>query len=63
MWHHVDDYNPKTNKGTMQLVEQRAHQGVPHNGGVSQYKAATGKAYTFPARKPVATKKAGGISC
>ncbi|WP_411969640.1 HNH endonuclease [Pseudomonas sp. p1(2021b)] len=63
VWHHLDDYDPKTNKGTMQLVEQRAHQGVPHKGGVAQYKAATGKSYTFPARKPAAAKKVGGTAC
>ena len=62
VWHHLDDYEPKTNKGTMQLVEQRAHQGVPHKGGVAQYKAATGKSYTFPARKPAAAKKVGGTT-
>ncbi|WP_080160378.1 HNH endonuclease [Salmonella enterica] len=35
----------------MQLIKQGAHQGISHSGGVSQYKAATGKSYTFPARK------------
>ncbi|MEG1039681.1 MAG: HNH endonuclease [Pseudomonas sp.] len=63
VWHHLDDYDPKTNKGTMQLVEQMAHQGVPHKGGVSQYKAATGRAYTFPVRKPAGVKKVGGSAC
>ncbi|EGJ8088460.1 hypothetical protein INU74_004111 [Salmonella enterica] len=51
VWHHLDDYDPVTNKGTMQLIKQGAHQGISHSGGVSQYKAATGKSYTFPARK------------
>ncbi|MBS5775388.1 MAG: PAAR domain-containing protein [Enterobacter cloacae] len=50
VWHHLDDYDPRTNTGTMQLVEQGAHRGIPHKGGVSQYKLATGKAYTHPAR-------------
>ncbi|WP_233100430.1 SMI1/KNR4 family protein [Pseudomonas putida] len=50
-WHHVDDYGPVTSKGTMQLVEQPAHSGIPHIGGVSQYKAATGKTYVHPASK------------
>ncbi|WP_264253594.1 HNH endonuclease [Pantoea ananatis] len=50
VWHHLDDYDLKTNTGTMQLVEQNAHSGIPHSGGVSQYKAATGKSYTHPAR-------------
>jgi len=67
VWHHLDDYDPKTNRGTMQLVEQGAHQGVPHKGGVAQYKAATGKTYTFPARRSSSPKsssgKVGGTSC
>ena len=50
VWHHLDDYDPRTNTGTMQLVEQGAHRGIPHKGGVSQYKLATGNAYTHPAR-------------
>lgn len=50
VWHHLDDYNPETNKGTMQLVKQSAHQVISHTGGVSQYKAATGNAYIHPAR-------------
>lgn len=47
VWHHLDDYNPATNTGTMQLVKQEAHNGVSHTGGCSQYKAATGNSYTF----------------
>lgn len=47
VWHHLDDYDPVTNTGTMQLVEKRAHNGIPHNGGASQYTAATGNPYTF----------------
>ncbi|EOK8589693.1 HNH endonuclease [Escherichia coli] len=50
VWHHLDDYDPVTNTGTMQLIEKQAHSGISHNGGVSQYKAATGKEYTHPAR-------------
>ncbi|EDS4738683.1 type IV secretion protein Rhs, partial [Salmonella enterica subsp. enterica serovar Oranienburg] len=50
VWHHLDDYDPVTNKGTMQLIEKQAHNGINHNGGVSQYKAATGREYTHPAR-------------
>lgn len=50
VWHHVDDYNAQTNRGTMQLVKQTAHLGITHNGGVSQYAAVTGKRYTHPAR-------------
>src|SRR5690606_11858546 len=62
VWHHLDDYDPKTNKGTMQLVEKRAHNGIPHKGGVSQYKAATGKAYTFEPRNKV-PQKIGASAC
>ncbi|WP_413793244.1 MULTISPECIES: RHS repeat-associated core domain-containing protein [unclassified Pseudomonas] len=56
VWHHLDDYDPKTNTGTMQLIKQNAHNGISHNGGVAQYKAATGKAYTHPARFKSRTK-------
>ncbi|WP_284358229.1 RHS repeat-associated core domain-containing protein, partial [Pseudomonas syringae] len=62
VWHHVDDYDTATNRGTMQLVEKQAHNGIPHKGGVSQYKAATGKAYTFGARN-YSSKKIGGSAC
>ncbi|WP_268241162.1 HNH endonuclease signature motif containing protein [Shewanella hanedai] len=47
VWHHVDDYNASTNTGTMQLVHKDAHRGIPHNGGVSQFKKATGSSYVF----------------
>ncbi|MET4141163.1 HNH endonuclease [Pedobacter sp. UYP1] len=47
VWHHLDDYNPKTNSGTMQLVKVEAHRGVSHVGGCSQYKEATGNSYIF----------------
>ncbi|WP_298776316.1 RHS repeat-associated core domain-containing protein [uncultured Shewanella sp.] len=47
VWHHVDDYDSATNKGTMQLVHKDAHRGIPHSGGVSQYKQATGNKYIF----------------
>ncbi|EPT8940610.1 RHS repeat-associated core domain-containing protein, partial [Cronobacter dublinensis] len=50
VWHHLDDYDAETNKGTMQLVEKPSHRGINHNGGVSQYKAATGKEYVHPGR-------------
>lgn len=48
-WYHVDDYNPETGEGTMQLVNTNAHQGIRHVGGVSQYKQATDEipSYTF----------------
>lgn len=40
----------RDNMNNIQLVEQNAHLGIPNSGGVSQYKAATGKSYTHPAR-------------
>jgi RHS repeat-associated protein len=55
VWHHLD-YDPKTGKGTMQLVKQNAHRGYSHKGGVAQYKAATGNAYKSP-------RYQGGKSC
>jgi len=48
VWHHLDDYDVERNKGTMQLVEKPSHRGINHNGGVSQYIAATGKQYIHP---------------
>ncbi|WP_177342387.1 RHS repeat-associated core domain-containing protein, partial [Pseudomonas sp. ICMP 3272] len=53
VWHHLDDYDPRTNRGTMQLVEQNAHRGISHKGGVNQYKVATGKPYIHPASKSI----------
>ena len=47
VWHHLDDYDPVTNTGTMQLVRRESHRGVSHLGGCSQYKEATGNSYTF----------------
>ena len=45
-WHHLDDYNPATNRGTMQLVETPTHQAnAPHSGGVKQFEQAAGKKY------------------
>ncbi|MCF7982593.1 MAG: HNH endonuclease, partial [Pseudomonadales bacterium] len=44
-WHHLGNYNPKTNTGTMQLVKTGAHKKASHFGGVSQYEAVTGVPY------------------
>ncbi|MEO7594475.1 MAG: HNH endonuclease, partial [Byssovorax sp.] len=45
-WHHLDDYDPATNRGTMQLVETPIHQAnAPHSGGVKQSEIATGVKY------------------
>ena len=45
-WHHLDDYDPVTNTGTLQLVKTKRHESTyPHAGGVSQYEKATGIPY------------------
>jgi len=45
-WHHLDDYNSATNKGSLQLVETGAHEATyPHSGGVKQFEDFTGKTY------------------
>lgn len=44
-WHHLDNYNKVTNRGTLQLVEVEAHRANPHNGGVAQYQLAKGVQY------------------
>jgi hypothetical protein len=44
-WHHLDDYDPITNTGTMQLVRTDTHRANSHKGGVHQYEKATGKTY------------------
>ncbi|MFJ3485590.1 RHS repeat-associated core domain-containing protein [Pseudomonas sp. NPDC090202] len=37
-WHHLDDFDPKTGKTTMQLVKTSAHEATfPHGGSVSQF--------------------------
>ena len=37
-WHHLDDFDPVTGKGTMQLVTQSAHEAsLPHTGSVAQF--------------------------
>jgi len=51
VWHHVDDYNVKTNTITMQLVRDDAHNASkPHSGGCAQYDAVHGPTYN-PVRK------------
>lgn len=45
-WHHLDDFNPKTGKATLQLVHRDAHEATyPHRGGVSQYEKHHGRKY------------------
>ncbi|QYX50268.1 HNH endonuclease [Pseudomonas tussilaginis] len=37
-WHHLDDFDPMTGKGTMQLITQSAHEAsLPHTGSVAQF--------------------------
>ncbi|POP74159.1 type IV secretion protein Rhs [Pseudomonas syringae] len=37
-WHHLDDFDPKTGKTTMQLVTTSAHEATfPHGGSVAQF--------------------------
>ena len=46
VWHHLDDYDVKTNSFTMQLVKDEAHNATkPHSGGCAQYNAVNGKCY------------------
>ncbi|MBV2187879.1 HNH endonuclease [Providencia rettgeri] len=51
LWHHLDDYDPITNEGTMQLVVSDSHNGIQHNGGVSQFKD-TNNVSEYPFRLP-----------
>jgi hypothetical protein len=44
-WHHVDDYDPTTNTGTMELVQTSVHGRHGHVGGVRQWERATGRTY------------------
>lgn len=46
VWHHLDDYDVKTNSFTMQLVKDEVHNATkPHSGGCAQYDAVNGKSY------------------
>lgn len=51
VWHHVDDYDVKTNCLTLQLVKDEAHHASkPHLGACAQYDAVNGPSYN-PTRK------------
>ena len=51
VWHHVDNYDVKSNTITLELVEENAHNAAkPHSGGCAQYDAANGPTYN-PAKK------------
>lgn len=46
MWHHVDDFDPKTGMASLELVHQDAHWAtLPHAGSVAQYKKHHGVRY------------------
>lgn len=46
VWHHVDDYDVKTNTVTLQLVKSEVHNATkPHSGGCAQYDAVHGPSY------------------
>ncbi|WP_237765857.1 RHS repeat-associated core domain-containing protein, partial [Enterobacter hormaechei] len=48
-WHHLDDFDPKTGKSTMQLVTTEAHKAsFPHKGSVSQFEKHFGVKYGSP---------------
>jgi len=56
-WHHLSDYDPATNSGTMQLVKRVVHSNIPHSGGVSQFREAAGLKYdTLDARSKAKAK-------
>lgn len=45
-WHHVDNYNPRTGRATMQLVRREAHEATyPHRGSVFWYRFFGGQGY------------------
>ena len=46
MWHHVDDFDPKTGTSSLELVKRNAHEAtLPHAGSVSQYEKFHGIKY------------------
>jgi hypothetical protein len=47
-WHHVDDFDPKTGKTTMQLIKTETHKAIRHKGSVSQFGAHSGTKYGSP---------------
>ena len=52
VWHHVDDYDVKSNTITMQLVSDEAHNaGKPHSGGCAQYDTVHGPSYNPPRKE------------
>ena len=54
VWHHVDDYDVASNKITMQLVRDDAHNASkPHSGGCAQYDAVHGPTYNPPRKDDV----------
>ena len=47
-WHHLDDFDPKTGKTTMQLIKTETHEAIRHKGSVSQFVAHSGTNYGSP---------------
>jgi hypothetical protein len=46
VWHHVDDFNPKTGIASLELITIKAHQAtLPHKGSAAQYRAHYGYGY------------------
>ena len=57
-WHHVDDFNPKTGKTTMQLVKTNGiHGKTSHKGSVNQFEKKFGVTYDDPRAIKIASKK------
>ena len=44
-WHHVEDYDPGTNRGHMQLVQSAPHNNCHHRGGVWMWQNHHGQLY------------------
>jgi hypothetical protein len=46
LWHHVDDFDPKSGNATLELVKKGAHNAtLPHAGSVAQYEKHHGVKY------------------
>jgi transposase len=57
-WHHVDDFNSRTGRTTMQLVQTSAHEATfPHKGSVSQFEKKFGVEYGSKAARDLVDKK------
>ncbi len=61
-WHHVPNYNAKTNTGTMQLVKTDAHR-KHHHGGVRQWEKAHNKKYRSMMLEERLGREKGSYAC